>query len=101
MLPVTGIPPILDSKISIKARLLWALLRHREENFPGHQFTIQELISILNVSEGTLLSYFWELEHTACILFKIEYSTLLLQGEANEALSTVAYPAIAVDPQRG
>jgi hypothetical protein len=97
MVPGTGMTPIVDGRIPIKERFLWAVLRRNEETNPGHQFSVDELTSILNVGTETLLDYFSELERNACVVFKIEYSTKLLQV-ADEEASTIAYLLPPNDP---
>ena len=57
---------ILNPKISRPARLLWAVLRHREQE-GIRDISINELAVILGVGTRTVFSYLTELRENHCL----------------------------------
>jgi hypothetical protein len=74
---------LLNPHISRPSRLLWAVLREWEQE--GKPDTsIDELVTILGVTEGPVRRYLNELEKNGCLKWnffaRIRYSTVISRG---------------------
>lgn len=88
---VTSASPILDPNLSLKARLLWAIIRYQEEQHPESQLTIKDLTVYLKIRRRTLLEYLCELERGQCLEMQIKLSAKLLPFAPDHVAYTSAY----------
>lgn len=70
---------LLNPNISRPARLLWAVLRHFEQE-GKRDMKLDELVTILGVTRQTVMSYLYELREMQCLRYDwfsgVHYTTV-------------------------